>query len=91
MIGRFLLGDEIHPLGYVAMVLTQGRDRTWGGEGGPRGNAPADINRHDGPVGAAPGSRSQKPTWAKATGLARDWKLNRPAERLLLPAERNAV
>ena len=50
VIGRFLLGDEIHPLGYVAMVLTLGRDRTWGGEGGPCGNAPADVNRHDGPV-----------------------------------------
>ena len=56
VIGRFLLGDEIHPFGYVAMVLTLGPDRTWGGERGPRGNAPVDVNRHDGPVGGAPGS-----------------------------------
>ena len=56
VIGRFLLGDEIHPLGYFAMVLTLGRDRTWGGVRGPRGNAHADVNRHDGPLGAAPGS-----------------------------------
>ena len=43
------------------------------------------------PSAPLPEIRSQKLTWAKAAGLARDWKLNRLAERLLLPAERNAV
>jgi hypothetical protein len=43
------------------------------------------------PSAALPEVRSQKPTWAKAAGLARDWKLNRLTERLLLPIERNAV
>jgi DNA polymerase-1 len=29
-----------------------------------------------------PSRRTQKPTWAKAASLAREWRLNRLAERL---------
>jgi DNA polymerase-1 len=34
-----------------------------------------------------PSLRSQKPTWAKAAALARDWELNQLARRLEALAE----
>ncbi len=47
-----------------------------------RGAAPLPADCNDGCVRAAAGSPDQTPTWAAASALAREWELNRLADRL---------
>ena len=47
-----------------------------------RGAAALPIDCHDGCLGAAPRAADQRPSWDEASALAREWELNRLADRL---------